>query len=184
MRSVEPKRFPGMAPLTPHLVSICLLTFCLLCLAGPSLATNSWVLTGPEHTREGFFQLRLEYQPDNVASATQAPLATSDSVSNSDAAIAAPEFTIEVSRDADFSTVEQEFAPLGTFAQLSVSGFDDGIYYFRARTATHEYTNTHRIEVAHYSLWQALSTFVVGAMVLISLLTTLLMLHRRHHTTG
>ena len=156
MRYVKFKRFSRMA----------LLITCLLCLAGPSLATSSWVLTGPEHTREGYFQLRLEHPLDD------------------DASEASTEFIIELSRHADFSSIEQEFAPLCSLTQLSLSGFEDGIYFFRARTATNEYSNIHRIEVSHYPLWQALSTFVLGAILLTSLLTTLLMLHRRYRTAS
>ena len=156
MRSAKSKRFSRMA----------LLTTCLLCLAGPSLATSSWVLTGPEHSREGYFQLRLEQGPEV------------------EAADASAEFIIEVSRHADFSNIEQEFAPLGSFTQLSLSGFDDGIYYFRARTASDDYSNIHRIEVSHYPLWQALSTFVLGAILLTRLLTTLFMLHRRYRAAS
>lgn len=151
MRSVNPKRFTATA----------LLTTCLLLMAGPTLAASSWVLTGPESTREGYFQLRLQHRDSVDASA---------------------EFVIELSSREDFATIDQEFSPLGSFAQLSLSGFDDGVYYFRARTATHEYSNTHRIEVTHYPLWQALSTFVIGAILLTSLLTTLLLLHRRYRS--
>lgn len=151
MRSVKPKRFTATA----------LITTCLLLIAGSSLAASSWVLTGPESTREGYFQLHLQHRHNAGASA---------------------EFTIELSGHEDFATIDQEFSPLGSFAQLSLSGFDDGVYYFRARTATNEFSNIHRIEVTHYPLWQALSTFVIGAILLISLLTTLMMLHRRYRS--
>lgn len=120
-------------------------------------AQDDWTLSGPEQTREGYFQLRLD-GPDERAS-----------------------FIVEQSTDEDFTEVVASFSPLGSFRQISLSGFDDGHYYFRAHievAGESLYSNVHPLEVRHYPLWQALGLFIMGALVFIALLGTLWHLHR------
>lgn len=170
MRLVNPERWAnesaiGLATtLVKHALLITsILLACLTHSVTQAQVNDAWVLQGPDQTREGYFQLHLvdaEGQPVPGG------------------------FTIEVSRSADFAVIESEFAPLGSFNRLSLSGFDDGVYYFRARLGdpshNREYSSTHAILVSHYPLWQALGAFSVGAILFACLLLTLLTLHRRY----
>ncbi|MCC5880762.1 MAG: hypothetical protein JJU03_12795 [Idiomarina sp.] len=148
-----------------------LLASCLLVLTGqlvpPAHAqasgtsqsdTNHTItLTGTERSSEGYFQLQVEGLNDQQ------------------------QFVIEQSSSADFYTIEARFPPLGSFRQISLSGFDDGTYFFRARVEQGDnavsYSTTHQVSVQHYPLWQALSLFGVGLGLFVALLTTLLWLH-------
>ncbi|RUO33213.1 hypothetical protein CWE14_08295 [Aliidiomarina soli] len=130
-----------------------------LLLSGTAFADTAQpglTLQGPDKVREGYFQLRV------------------DGVAEEDS------FVIELASSEQFATVENTFSPLGAFRQLSLSGFDDGRYYFRAvHSGTGEYSNIHQLDVVHYPLWQALSLFTLGALLFISLLVTMLILTRR-----
>ena len=145
-----------------------MLGFSLLVFSGqplaPAYAAQSFTLEGPERSREGYFQLQVNGLDDDQA------------------------FIIELASAEDFSSIDATFSPLGSFRQLSLSGFDDGTYYFRARldnngepgSAVH--SNVLQVQVEHYPLWQALGLFGLGAVLFIALVTTLLRLHWHSRT--
>lgn len=115
-------------------------------------------LTAPANSREGYFQLLISGVPDEAG------------------------FIVEQAADESFTQVMNSYTPVGSFQQLSVSGFDDGVYYFRARLngSENEYSNIVQVSVSHYSLWQALGLFTLGTVLLLSLLLTLFILHARY----
>lgn len=126
----------------------------------PAYAAQVLSLNGPAHSREGYFQLQV----GNLQEGQR--------------------FVIEQSSNESFNHVDATYPPLGSFQQLSLSGFDNGSYFFRARLLQDSesidavvYSNIHQISVEHYSLWQALSLFAIGAMLFIALITVLLRLH-------
>lgn len=148
-------------------------------------AAELFKLQGPERSREGYFQLEVDGLDDDQA------------------------FVIELSTSEDFSSIDATFSPLGSFRQLSLSGFDDGTYYFRARLGSNgevdkrvetehdeladesseqgeedTYSNVVRVDVEHYPLWQALGLFALGALLFIALITVLLRLHWRSRSGG
>ncbi|RUO25967.1 hypothetical protein CWE09_04365 [Aliidiomarina minuta] len=111
-------------------------------------------LSGPSGAvAEGYFRLTLQGLPDSER------------------------FTIEMAEDDQFSAIIAEYQPMGMFRELSLSGFDNGIYYFRAQSGD-QTSNTVSVEVRHYPLWQALSLFVVGAILFFLLIMTIIKYHR------
>ncbi|MGX5913794.1 hypothetical protein ACR0ST_03585 [Aliidiomarina sp. Khilg15.8] len=92
-------------------------------------------------------------------------------------------FVVEMSHDQDFSMVAREFEPLGMFRELSLSGFDDGTYYFRARSGE-RYSNVVAVTVSHYSLWQALFLFTLGLIIFATLVYTIVYFYRRSDGEG
>lgn len=132
-------------------------------LVTPAYAAEGVSLTGPQHSREGYFQLQVSNLPTGQR------------------------FIIEQSANEQFSHIDATYSPVGSFQQLSLSGFDNGSYFFRARILQNEvsqpidsaaiYSNTHQISIQHYSLWQALGLFALGAVLFIILITVLLRLH-------
>ncbi|MEX1220577.1 MAG: hypothetical protein WEA82_00520 [Idiomarina sp.] len=76
---------------------------------------------------------------------------------------------IEQSTDEAFTQVQSRFPFLGTFRQISLSGFNDGNYWFRARGLSNDGTEFTTAPIAvtvqHYPLWQALTLFGVGAVM-------------------
>lgn len=91
--------------------------------------------------------------------------------------------TIEVASNLDFTEDTREFPALGHFNDISLTGFSDGKYYLRARVENASgqsfVSNTIEVTVKHYPLWQALSLFFVGLIIFITLVATLLLLHRQ-----
>lgn len=76
---------------------------------------------------------------------------------------------IEQSTDENFTQVESRFPFLGNFTQISLSGFNNGDYWFRARgqsgDGTEFTTAPIAVTVQHYPLWQALTLFSIGAVM-------------------
>lgn len=135
-------------------------------------ATVSVALSAPERVREGNFQLSVEQRSAGSDAGNHEPKS----------------WVIEQSNRADFESVVASYAPVGSFQQLSLSGFDDGDYFFRARLRAAEpaahsteqtFSNVVKVEVRHYPLWQALSVFSVGAALFFILCLTLWRLQRQ-----
>lgn len=123
-------------------------------------AASELTLSGPDQVREGYFQLRVEGLSEGES------------------------FQLEQSNDQQFSSVVAVYQPVGAFRQLSLSGFDNGLYYFRAVSDSGQQSQVHQLEVEHYPLWQALSLFVIGAFLFASFVVTLLVLHSRRNSLG
>lgn len=125
---------------------------------------DTYELSGPDRVvREGYFQLDM-----------QLSVAVTEATDHA-------RFVVEMSDAEDFSAIAATFTPLGSFTRLSLSGFDDGVYYFRLRSGSATQTDTTgevlsnvvRVEVRHYPLSRALALFVAGA-VLFSILLALI----------
>lgn len=150
---------------------------CIFGCLGGCLALGGWSipayaatyeLSGPDRVvREGYFQLDMQLNVQLSVAVTEA----------TDHA----RFVVEMSDAEDFSAIAATFTPLGSFTRLSLSGFDDGVYYFRLRSGSATQTDTTgevlsnvvRVEVRHYPLSRALALFVAGA-VLFSILLALI----------
>lgn len=69
----------------------------------------------------------------------------------------------------------------GDFKQISLTGFADGSYWFRARGEDADgnlwYSEPTRVEVKHYPLWQAFGLFASGALMFVVLSYYLLRSH-------
>lgn len=95
---------------------------------------------------------------------------------------------IEQSTDQGFTQVQGRFPFLGSFKQISLSGFNNGDYWFRARG---EHSNGEvfttapvAVTVNHYPLWQALTLFSIGAVMFLIVAGYILLAARRsgsHH---
>lgn len=109
-------------------------------------------LTGPQTiVREGYFRLTAE--PGENSQGNEP-------------------FIVQMSGDEDFSAIRATFPPLGNFNRLSLSGFDDGVYYFRLSSPADNsiLSNSIRVEVRHYPLSRALGLFGLGAALFTILL--------------
>jgi hypothetical protein len=117
-------------------------------------------LSGPtDKVSEGYFNLKVEGLGDEQR------------------------FVVEMAHNETFSNVERQFEPLGAFRQLSLSGFDDGTYYFRARSGE-QYSNVIAVTVSHYPLWQALLLFSLGLILFAALVFTVVYFYRRSSQEG
>lgn len=132
----------------------------MLCVVCTSAQADEIELSGPsDKVSEGYFNLEVEGLSDEQR------------------------FVVEMSQHEAFDSVDREFEPLGMFRQLSLSGFDDGTYYFRARSGE-QYSNVVSVTVAHYPLWQALALFLLGLMLFAALVFTIVYLYRRSGEGG
>lgn len=90
---------------------------------------------------------------------------------------------IEQSTDQNFTQVEGRFPFLGSFQQISLSGFSNGDYWFRARgeRSNGEVFTTAPVAVTvkHYPLWQALTLFSIGAVMFLIVAGYILLAARR-----
>lgn len=139
-----------------------LLALCFLYVLPVASHASSLTLSGPETVvKEGYFSVSLS--GSTVSELTR--------------------ITIEVARDSDFSGTIQEFPALGNFNSVSLTGFEDGTYYLRARARSNNETthlsNTIQVRIQHYPLWQALTLFFIGLVLFVTLTAVLLLLHRR-----
>lgn len=141
---------------------VLLVTLAVMSASGSALAkasSEALTLTGPTTTiSEGYFNLEVTH--------AQNP----------------HDILIEQGSDATFSSVSAEFRPMGSFEQISLSGFDDGTYYFRAREGD-RVSNVVEVTVRHYPLWQAFSLFGLGAVIFILLVKTIIRYHLRSDST-
>lgn len=121
--------------------------------------TSEIILTGPERTvSEGYFQLEFQLA---------APRDTQNVI-------------IERSTSEAFQSIEASYPPLGSFQTITLSGFDDGTYYFRAiNTDTGLVSNVVAVSVQHYPLSRALVLFGAGAIIFMLLVTFILKAHRK-----
>jgi len=91
--------------------------------------------------------------------------------------------TIEVASNSGFAKSTRQFPALGDFKDISLTGFSNGTYYIRALAEGVDkqtyISNTIQVRVEHYPLWQALTLFFVGLVIFITLVATLLLLHRQ-----
>lgn len=132
----------------------------MLCVIWNSAQADEIELSGPsDKVAEGYFNLEVEGLSEEQR------------------------FVVEMSKSEAFNSVEREFEPLGMFRQLSLSGFDDGTYYFRAR-AGERYSNVVSVTVAHYPLWQAVALFLLGLTLFAALVFTIVYLYRRSGEGG
>ncbi|RTE86933.1 MULTISPECIES: hypothetical protein [Gammaproteobacteria] len=135
----------------------------LLCVSINVAHATSITLTGPSGTvSEGYFQ--LEYQLESVNS-------EGSSVNT---------IVFERAASESFDVVEDRYPPLGSFSQVTLSGFSNGTYYFRARdTQSGETSNIVSVTVQHYPLSRALTLFGLGALIFIALVVFILHAHSR-----
>ncbi|CUS49324.1 MAG: hypothetical protein HLUCCO02_04740 [Idiomarinaceae bacterium HL-53] len=118
-------------------------------------------LNGPSgKVSEGYFQLQFE--------TTQFETETPGNV------------VIERAETQSFDSVVAHYAPMGDFQQLTLSGFSNGTYYFRARHAeSNTVSNVVKVEVQHYSLVQAFTLFIFGGFIFALLVWVILRAHRQ-----
>lgn len=127
-----------------------LLVCSIFFLTSTSAASEELLLEGPvEPVTEGFFQLTFTGAQN------------------------ASNVVIERASTADFNDIVSQYAPMGSFNQLALSGFSSGEYYFRAQENGHT-SNTVLITVQHHSLTQAFILFFIGAVMFSLLVVTIL----------
>lgn len=143
-----------------HNLSRIVAAFILLTSCWLSAQAADFELSGPsDKVSEGYFYLEVDGLSDDQR------------------------FVVEMSHNDDFAAVEREFEPLGMFRELSLSGFDDGTYYFRARSGD-RYSNVVSVRVSHYPLWQALLLFGLGLIIFATLVYTIVYFYRRSNGKG
>lgn len=121
-------------------------------------------LSAPSSSREGYFVLRLSAVPKQ-------------------------KLIVEYSTDESFQKVERRYPWFGDFQSMTLTGFGDGVHYFRITPRVNETTevseqysqlsNVVRVQVDHYSLTQALILFGFGGVMFIVLVVIILQQHRR-----
>ncbi|MCK7458320.1 hypothetical protein [Idiomarina aminovorans] len=139
-----------------------LLALCLFFMLPTTTLASSLTLSGPESViKEGYFTVSVHANDINELN----------------------RITIEVASDSDFTERTRQFPALGDFKDISLTGFSNGKYYVRARAEDANrqayVSNTVKITVKHYPLWQALTLFFIGLVIFITLVATLLLLHRQ-----
>jgi len=139
-----------------------LLVLCFLSVLPTTTLASPLKLSGPDSVvKEGYFTVSV----------------------STTAAAELNRVTIEVASDSEFSENTKQFPALGDFKDISLTGFSNGSYYLRARAEDAKnqtyLSNTIEITVKHYPLWQALTLFFIGLVIFITLVATLLLLHRQ-----
>ncbi|MDV6314872.1 hypothetical protein [Idiomarina sp. HP20-50] len=139
-----------------------LLALCLLSMLPTMTLADSLTLSGPGSVvKEGYFTV-------SVRAADEAEL---------------NRLTIEVASNSEFTQSTRQFPTLGDFKDISLTGFSNGSYYLRARAQNANgqslISNTIKVTVKHYPLWQALTLFFIGLVIFVTLVATLLLLHRQ-----
>lgn len=139
-----------------------LLALCFFMLLPTPTLAGSLTLSGPGSViKEGYFTVSVR--------ATDVPELN--------------RLTVEVASNSEFTENTRQFPALGNFKDISLTGFSNGTYYLRARAESGNgqtlVSNTIKITVKHYPLWQALTLFFIGLVIFITLVATLLLLHRR-----
>ncbi len=81
-------------------------------------------------------------------------------------------FLLQQSSSPDFFSVDSESSH--TNRQTTITGLDDGTYFYRVRDATGLVSNVISVEVAHHSLTKAFSFFILGCFLFVVLLSVLL----------
>jgi len=143
---------------------ICTVTLLLLCASANAddneqsrqTEATSIELSGPSgRVAEGYFTLTV-----SVAKQTRLPIRFP--------------IRIEQASDVDFTNVTATYSLLGVSLTITLSGFADGEYWFRARGDTTQDAAISKpisINVRHYPLMQAVSLFTVGLVMLLLLIT-------------
>lgn len=83
---------------------------------------------------------------------------------------------LQQSDSEDFS-VDREFT-LPSNGSITITGLDNGHYYFRAYQEGSPFSNTVAIEVVHHSLQRALFFFSIGLVLFLILVVTIVMGNR------
>lgn len=142
---------------------IALLLFITLC-ARPtsaylqSTAEQPLSLSAPSLSREGYFILQLTSPPEQ-------PL------------------WVDYTTDASWREIERTYVWFGDFTQMTLSGFADGVHYFRVRDESgNVLSNVVQVHVDHYPLWQALSLFFAGLTIFVALVIVIVRSHRQTRT--
>ena len=69
---------------------------------------------------------------------------------------------------------------MGNFHQVTLTGFESGHDYSRAVHQQRVVSQTAiEVTVEHYPIWQALTLFLLGALLFLLLLLTLIMGHKK-----
>lgn len=139
-----------------------LLVLCFLFILPTTALASSLTLSGPDSViKEGYFTVSVS--ADNADELNRV--------------------TIEVASNSDFTENTRQFPALGDFQDISLTGFSNGTYFLRARaedtSSQTRVSNIIEIKVKHYPLWQALTLFFIGLIIFITLVATLLLLHRQ-----
>ena len=112
-------------------------------------------LSAIEVSREGYFVLQLTPRPEQA-------------------------LWIDYTSDAEWTEVQRTYAWFGDFEQMTLSGFANGVHYFRVRDASNNVlSNVVQVQVDHYPLWQALSLFFGGLVVFVVLVVLVIRNHRQ-----
>ncbi|WP_242467178.1 hypothetical protein [Ectothiorhodospira shaposhnikovii] len=133
----------------------------VLLLPSPTLAQNVPTLDSTTQTaRAGYYQLRWGME-------------------DADGAI----YRLEESRSADFQTAQILYE--GADRATVISGRSDGTFHYRVQatlpdTTRSPWSSPLTVEVAHHSLLQALTLFVIGAVVFLATLALIVTGTRRH----
>lgn len=107
-----------------------------------------------ERSREGYFVVAIDQAPQG-------------------------QLLVQQSRQEDFSSIEAEFAWFGDFTEMTLTGFSDGVYYFRLKPSAQVASNVAQITVEHYPSWQAYSLFFIGLVLFTLLVVCIITLHLR-----
>ena len=86
-------------------------------------------------------------------------------------------FLLEQSRHQDFATSQKQ--ALNRIQQSTLSGFDNGTYYFRVQNSHGDWSNTVTVVVEHHSLSRAWRFFYLGLFLFGVLIATLVTGHLR-----
>lgn len=112
-------------------------------------AADTTLTTDTEMSSEGYFVLSWTSEPD------------------SDVPV-----TLQQSTSGNFnSPVEYTLAANGS---ITLTGFEDGRYYFRARQEGSPFSETVVVDVAHHSLQRAFTFFLIGLALFVILVATII----------
>ncbi|MAD52728.1 MULTISPECIES: hypothetical protein [unclassified Idiomarina] len=134
------------------------LLFILISCSAMAQSEDTVVLSGPtEEVRAGYFVVELQ----QISPALR-PL------------------SLQVSDTNSFTNVLQTVPIMGDFNQVTLTGFESGDYYIRAVHQQRVVSQAAiKVTVEHYPIWQALTLFVLGALLFLLLLLTLIMGHKK-----
>lgn len=117
--------------------------------------THHYQLTlSTERSREGYFVVAID----------QAPQAA---------------MVLQQSNSEDFAEITGQFAWFGDFTEMTLTGFEDGAYFFRLKPQAGISSNVVQLQVEHYPSWQAYSLFFTGLTLFSLLVLSIIILHRR-----
>ena len=89
---------------------------------------------------------------------------------------------LQQSSDPDFTQFSE--IPVTGSSQISLSGFEDGIYYYRLANVDGVFSNTVTVAVEHHSFAKAMQFFAMGSLLFIVLICFLLAGYKKSKVLG